>query len=227
MFDFGHYLTNKINIKGKKFIPVFLHFLVVLTIFILMFVFKDGDFKVLGIKLTGYYAIFYSFGYVFNLYIKSVFSTSKKGVILNYVILSLSLVILLFEVFYFESIYDFDDTNIKYILIRLIGSASAIIVNIFLFDYLAKFKIFNKISSLGRFSLESYYLHVIFLRYINFSVLTPGMAWLMTFTISILLATLVALTLMFMYYIPYLHLILFGRSLSVYQFEKKLPKILR
>ena len=227
-FDFGLYMSNKFKNCLKPIIPVALLLSISLFIAILMLCFTESfDFNILSLKLIAYYAPFYCFGFIFHLIINSGLTNKKTAKIIVYIVIAIAFVVLNFECLYFKSIYSFDDSNIKYLLIRITGSVSSILVCLFVADLLVNLKIFLFISKLGAFSLQSYYFHLIYLRYLTYSSNLIWAQWLISLGSVFLLMTMIAATLIVIYFIPYLHLLLFGKSFSFYKFEKRLPIILR
>lgn len=228
IFDFGLFISTKIRKKVRTFVPVAISLLVSLGIVLLMFSLKNSfNFSTLSLKLLAYYIPFYCFGYFFHYIVSKGMFRYKKGTLLSIVFLVFSLTVVTFEIFFFDSIYSFDDGNIKLVLIRVLGSVCAVYVCVFGADLLCKFKIFRIIAKGGMFSLEAYYLHIIFLRFLNYSNENNALQWLISIGSSVLLLFLVALLLVIIYFIPFLHLVLFGKSFSFYKFEKRLPKIFR
>ncbi len=222
VFDFGLYLANKIKNKFSIVMPLITSISVSLIIVVLSFLLKDRfDFSVLSLKLIAYYIPFYCFGYLFHFLLPKI----NKWKIASLIVIALAFIILAFECFYFKSIQEFDDGNIKYVAIRYIGSISAIIVSLFIANYLTKLKFISRLSKFGQYSLQSYYLHIIFLRLINFSSGEVALQYLLSFGVTAIMIAMTAGALIIMYFIPYLHLLVFGRSKSIYKFEKKLPKI--
>ena len=223
IFNLGILISNKIKFKLSIFIPFAVSTLFSVIVFVLMFVFGSKfNSQVLSVKLIAYYMPFYCFGNIFNLFIKSELSNKKVSDICLKIIVVLSFVILLFECFYFKSIYSFDDSNIKFLLIRIIGSVASIIVCVFVFGLLSKISLFKKASQLGKYSLQSYYLHIIILKFISWSSDVVLTQWLLCIGAFFLLVASVAVCLVVFYYIPFMNLILFGKSKSKYKFEEKL-----
>ena len=75
--------------------------------------------------------------------------------------------------------------------------------------------------------MQSYYLHILFLRILPFSASGAAMQWLLSFGTAILLAMMVGVACLILHFIPFANLVLFGKSRSFYAFERRLPKILR
>ena len=158
--------------------------------------------------------------------INGVMFLEKKPInVISYIIIALMTSVLLFECFYFKSIYEFDDSRISLLLIRIIGSVCAILVCTFLANLLCKFKTQRIISKCGAFTLESFYIHLLFLRHMKFSTGNGFIYYFQSFGVSLLLLAIVAFITIVMYFVPYFHLLIFGKSFSRYEFEKKLPKV--
>ncbi len=226
-FDFGLYISSKTNFRFSFLIPVLISFLISLVIVLLMVSNKNLDFSILSLKLIAYYTPFYCFGYLFHLLVLTRIFEKKNFVVFSYCILVLSTLFVLFECFYFESIFSFDDSNIKYIALRVLGSVCSILIALYLADILTKFKSLRRISYFGSFSLQTYYLHILYLKMINFSSDVVFIQWLLCFLSVLILCGLVFASILVCYFAPYLHLVLFGKSFSVYNFEKRLPPIFK
>ena len=223
IFDIGLYFSNFIRNKFSQFFPVFLALLICAFATISMFIPNNNfNYSILSIKLICYYIPFYCFGFLFHKIIKNNFFISKGGKIISLVLFLICLIILLFECLYFKSIYSFSDNSIKEIFIRILGSFASIYVVFTSFYTVSKMKFFKKIAFLGSYSLQSYYLHIIFLGFFNFSI--PGVfsQWLSTFAIACILIIMIALSLLLIYFIPFSHLFLFGKSFSFYKIEKQM-----
>ncbi len=228
VFDFGLYISNKIRSKISFLAPVIFSGMLSIIIVLLMFIIKGKfDFSVLALKLIAYYIPFYCLGYLIHIFVNSDFSQKKHAQNLFCIIAGISFIVVVFISFYFKSIYSFDDSNIRYVLIRVVGSIASILFCTFIADKVIKFVFFAKVSRYGTYSLQSYYLHVIFLGILNFSAESTLHQWLLSFGAAGLMIIMVAITMIILYFIPYSHLILFGKSFSYYKFEEKLPKILR
>ena len=224
VFDLGMYLANKMKSWIRLLLPVAFVLTVSATIILLMFFLRDRfDFSILSFKLIAYYIPFFSLGYLFHLLLPRI----VKYKIMNFVVAIVCFLVLVFEVFYFKSIASFDDSSIKYVLIRCIGSTSAIVVSLVLGNCAVKLKFLASLSRFGAFSLESYVLHVRYFALIHFQSETVPIQFLFAFLSFLLLLAMVIATMVILYFIPYAHLCLFGKSFSRYSFEKKLPKILR
>lgn len=228
-FDFGLYLSNKISFKFNYLIPVLISAIISGSIIVLIFLFgKEYDFSHLSLKLIAFYFPFYCLGYLSCLFLRWAHLESKASIIVVICVFVSCLAILLFICFYFESVYAFSDTDLKYLLIRVVGSVSAIFVCTFIADYAVRLSPFLKIAKFGSFSLQTYYLHIVFMGIIVFSTSDVAIIqWIQAFSFSALFIVLVIITMVVIYFIPYVHLILFGRSFSYYRFEEKLPPILR
>lgn len=228
IFDFGLFLSNFVKGFFSILLPVLitcsLSFLIMATMFIPN---NSFNYSILAIKLISYYIPFYCLGYLTHLLILSKFFDKKIVRIISYVFISFCLCILVFECLYFKSIHSFDDFNIFYLIIRVLGSVSSIFVLLFLFDLIVKNRLISKISTFGAYSLQTYYLHIVYLKILDFSADSILHQWLLSFSISLLLIAMVAITLIAIYFVPFLHLVLFGKSFSYYKFERKLPNILR
>lgn len=227
LFDSGIYLSSFLPHKVAKFFPVLLTLSVSLAIIVLIAFCKGFNSSILSFKLLAYYIPFFCLGYLFRLLLFTDFFTTKKGSIFAVLFFLLSVAVLFFEIFFFDSIYAFDDSNPKYLFIRFIGSLFGVYFFIFIADLLCRTKFFIQVSRVGKFSLESYYLHIIVLRFLNFSANEPLYQWLISIGASLLLIISVGLIIAVSYFIPFSHLLLFGKSFSPYKFEKKLPKIFR
>lgn len=228
IFDFGLYLSNFIKNKFSFLFPVIISFFVSIFVITTMIIPNNSfNYSILAIKLIAYYIPFYCLGYLVHLLIISGFLENRTPKIICYLFISICSVILIFECFYFKSIHSFDDSNILYIFIRIVGSVSSIFVLLFLFDKIANYSFIKKVSSLGSYTLQTYYLHIVFLKLLNFSSEYVTYQWLLSLSISLLLIIMVVFTLAVIYFIPFLHLIIFGKSFSFYKFERKLPDILK
>ena len=200
-------------------------------LFILLFVLmkvigSNFDFSILSLKLIAFYTPFYCVGYIFYLLVTHLKET-KLLIIAFHLLFIVCSGVALFVCIYFDSIYYFDDSNVKYLFIRMFSSLCSIYCLFYLVNYIVKFKTICKISKLGAFTLQSYYLHIIYIRYLTFSSPFVHQQWFISIGVFFLLISMVIATVAVVYFIPYLHLILFGKSFSKYKIEKKLPLILR
>ncbi len=226
IFNFGLYLSVKFCGERifSKFIPVLIEMSFALFLLVLIFSGKiDG--KILGVKLIAYYSCFYCAGYLFNLLVNSSLMDKKVTNVVMYCFLGISIIYVLFVCIYFQSIYSFDDSSIKHLIIRISSSFASVYSFFYLIDLICRLECSRKISFFGRFSLQTYYLHIIFLRFINFSSNDALMEWLIAIGATTALVLIVALVLIAIYFIPFLHLLMFGKTYSFYKFEKKMPKI--
>ena len=228
IFDFGLYLSNKFKSKFKVFTPVIISIAFSILIIALMFIVKDRfDFNILSLKLIAFYFIFYCLGYLFHLLVNTGIFKNNKVQIVTYVIVALAFGLLLFECLFFDCIYAFDDSSIKYQFIRIMGCIASVIVFTFLFDLAVRCSFISKLSKFGAYSLQSYYLHLIFLRFLTYSSDVYSIQCVISISTAMLLVAMIAATLIVIYFIPYLHFVLFGKSFSCYSFEKRLPKVFR
>ena len=158
VFDFGLYISNKIRSKISFLAPVIFSGMLSIIIVLLMFIIKGKfDFSVLALKLIAYYIPFYCLGYLIHIFVNSDFSQKKHAQNLFCIIAGISFIVVVFISFYFKSIYSFDDSNIRYVLIRVVGSIASILFCTFIADKVIKF-VFAKVSRYGTYSLQSYYL---------------------------------------------------------------------
>ena len=228
IFELGIFVGNKVNKKWSIAIPFIVSAAVCLVIFILMFT-TEFDFSILGFRLLAYYLIFFCFGYLFKLILNSRVLRFKSIQIIIWLVSAIALITLLFEMFYFRSIYSFSDTNILQVLVRMIGSVSSIIVFMVFGNLICSFRFIRKISYFGRFSLESYFIHILVLSFLTYSVVNQSLViqYLTAFGSTLLLVAAISIILLIMYFVPYSHLIIFGKSWSFYKFEQKLPTLFR
>ena len=227
-FDFGLFVSTKIENKASFLVPVIIVAFFTIVVFSSTIIQNnDFNYSILSIKLIAYYIPFFCLGYLFNLCVKTGLFEKKNWKIISYIGLGLCLLIVLFECFHFKSIFEFDDSNFIYLIIRVIGSLSCIFLIVGITDVIINITFFRKISRLGRFSLESYYLHILYLPIFTYSMNNQAGQWGLCFATFNLAVIFVTLTLVIIYFIPFLHLIIFGKSFSYYSIEKKIPLILR
>ena len=228
IFDFGLFLSNKTKRKFSVFLPVFISLTISAAIVTIMFLTNNKlNFNILSIKLIAYYIPFYCFGYLFRLLIIHDLFNRRYIQIIFYCLLGLAFLTLIFECIFYDSIYMFDDANIKYVIVRIVGSVSSIVVFTYLSDLLININFVKRRSRFGAYSLQAYYLHIIFLKFLNYSSDIIVLQWLISIGTSILLLLMIILSLIVVYNIPFLHLILFGKSFSRYKFEKNVPDLLK
>lgn len=228
-FDGATLLSNKIKSRISIFTPDIFCILLSAIIFVFIFVFgKRFDFSTLSIKLFAYYLPFFVFGHLSIIFLKSHLMENKKVSISLVVLFFVSLVILIAEIFLFKSIYRFNDSDLSRLFFRVVGSVCAIIVFLFITDFLTgKYSSCQKISKYGAFSLQSYYLHLLFIKFLNYSTSMVQYQWFLSFVSGCILIGMVIASITVLYFVPLSHLLVFGKSFSFYKFEKKLPKILR
>jgi hypothetical protein len=182
----------------------------------------------LGVRYFVYYSPFYCLGYVTRL-IKPLFDKFRKRSRLCLLLASfatlISCFVFFFEIFYFKSIVNFDDSSIKYLLFRMIGSACGCYFWLFVCEQICKTKIGLFTSKGGFFSLQCYYLHMLAIscKFLpeKDSFLADSAPGVYCFGLTNLLLVLVAAFLVLMYFIPYSYFLVFGKSFSVFSFEKK------
>lgn len=226
VFDFGTFLSAKWAFKGSTLVlptAVSASFCL-LALFVPRFLGVSGT--VLATKLFAYYIPFFVFGFLARAFLKSQALSSAKPWV-PWTVFGIALCIVLFEVFYFPSIPAFDDNSLLFVAIRVLGSVASILVHLFLASLLTESHKLDRFAFLGSFSLQSYYLHILFLRFLPFSTDAPALQWLLSFGCAFLLVLMVAATCLVLHFLPYANLVLFGKSRSHYAFEKRLPAILR
>lgn len=232
LFTIGQYIANKIH--GKNALKVLTPPLLILipaAICAIYMVASKQDLSLLGLKYFAYYSVFYIAGYFINLLLKHLSSKEIPHVgIWNLVVFLVTTAIFLFIAIYFKGIINYSDTNIRQLLIRLAGSFTSSISIILACYYLSKKfpRFIGFISKAGRYSLEIYYLHMLFLRlpFLNdfsYSVVTDpaSQVWNCIWIVLLMLA-LCAATIAVLYFIPFLNIPVFGKSRSFYKFEKAL-----
>ena len=216
------YITFKKNIRAKYWYPLVLPLKMGILWFLFLKLFKILPFTAY-FRLCLYYSVYILFGY----YLLVLFdlSKNKKRLIKKVWIVSMcvSLLCFFFIIFYFKNIYGFDDNNIYYICIRILGSVSGIIVLSSICFYLIKYKISRYISFGGMFTIQIYYIHVLFLPFIpmvdNLNIVSQLGATILWNVAFILGSLLIVFT---FYFVPYLNFIIFGSHFSGYKFEKQL-----
>lgn len=98
----------------------------------------------------------------------------------------------------------------------------ALLSNIAFIQLLRKGKLFNLLVKNGRFTLEIYFIHLIVLYCFNsFNLISVNYSYLVALSLYLLCFIASYLIIIMSYYLPFLHLIIFGRSYSKYSFEKK------
>jgi fucose 4-O-acetylase-like acetyltransferase len=222
VFDIGVYVSSKAEGAMQKAIPLLIAFIAfgILTAFYISGV-VQGTF--LGIRYFIYYLPFYCLGYVFHLLKKSKYATRKRYGILKIVLAVVGALILIFEVFYFESIINFPDTG-KYLFLRILGSVGGCYFLYFISSYIVKWKPMAFVAKGGKYTLEIYFLHLVFIGLMPVidAEASTSQQWGMTIGVWFALMAITAAVLLVMYFLPFCHLLVFGKSWSFYSFEKRL-----
>ncbi|MGD6730445.1 MAG: acyltransferase family protein [Pleomorphochaeta sp.] len=146
---------NRNRIGYNKFIYEILFIFV--SIFLLYLIGKKSNFKILGLKYTLYYIPYYYIGYKSDYIIKNVKLLD---------ILSFSSFIIYFILISSFNFYSVPDDS-PLVTLRILASLSGclLIVNISMkIDFSKVPKLFNKISFIGRYTLEIYVLHYFFIK---------------------------------------------------------------
>lgn len=220
-FDIAVYVSSKFKNKYVQYlIPVvFLGFIAL--IYTILFYKGILPSTFLCIKYVSYYTVFYLAGYIIKIIKTYDFTKTQWFKITYWVVFSIATCLFLFEIFYFKNIMNFDDSIIN-IIIRIIGSFSGFFLLYILCDLACKTSIGNTIAKGGKYSLNIYYLHYVLHFFAPDQVMTDSINWATINTIYFVVLCTVLACILLIYYIPFLHLILFGRSWSKYDFEKKL-----
>lgn len=130
-------------------------YLLLLVPFAVLFIYRP---EIIDTKLIVYYSIFFLFGYCFS-FLYQQFEFVKKS-IFNVAIGIISLIALIVVMILHPTIIS-DAETIPNIIIRIIGSVSAIIAVFEFVSLLSKIKLFSFVSKFGRISLEFYYVHLL------------------------------------------------------------------
>jgi surface polysaccharide O-acyltransferase-like enzyme len=224
VFEFGLYFASKT--KNKKLglvIPLLTSFIFFLPLLLLVYKGIIPS-KTLGIKLFVYYIPYYCIGYLIKQVRKGKLLVTDRWKKLRYVLLLISCSVFLFEVFYFDSIENFPDSDWAFLLIRVAGSLSSCYCFGFLAYWLVRFKTFRFLSKAGMYSLECYYLHIFCFRFLKFGVANQVyLQWATAIGAWFLILAIVTGTLVVIYFVPFSHMILFGKPWSYLLKRKKRP----
>lgn len=226
LFDVSIFVSSRFhNESFSEWFPLITSF-VVLCVLLVLYYFKAFSGEFLGLKLWLFYLPFYSLGYSFRIFKKwKLFSgeNTKLRNVVVWVSLGVFMFSYLFISFYFPSVAKFDDSNVFYVAIRIFGSLCGSLLFIVVFYYLSRFQFLSKISKGGRFTLECYYFHILINRLIP--SLSEGTAvaiqWGYVFGLFFFLIAVTAVAIIISYFVPFLHLLVWGKSWSKYSFEKQ------
>jgi len=221
-FSISKFISNKLkNICKFKYInTITFSGLYILFLLITALVGYKVGFNFLGAKYIIYYSAFYYFGYIYkslfeNIILKKLNDKTKS--IVEWSIFGVSAVAFAVIICCFKNIYKFDDFKIDELLVRTLGSVFGL-----LFSYLFAKLIVGRINckfSLGKLSLEFYYIHILVLRIIEFKVSTSPE---LTVFISFVVVSLVTLALSILVnLIPFVHYALFGTKPNLKLLNKK------
>lgn len=224
VFDIGVYLSSKTKGIFQKIIPFFVCFFVfALCLFLFLKGYVEGTF--LGIRYFIYYLPFYCLGSLYRIFKNITKIPRKTESWIKAIAFFVSLLIFLFEIFYFKSIVSFPDSGI-FVFYRVFGSICGCYAVSVGMSLLSKIQFFVFLSRAGKYSLEMYYLHMLFLMLMppSDSALSLFQQWGMAFGIWAALISITFAVLAVIYFVPFSHLLFFGKSFSFYQFEKKIFK---
>lgn len=226
LYSFCAYIESKFHIKSifisKCFSPVM--FGVILISLLGIYLLFKIDLHYFGFNLLILNSIFYLFGAIFSNLLKTPFvKLLCRKTLIQIIIGTICLCFTLFCSFYFKSINALPDTNILYIFIRVAGSISSVyslLVLLKIFDHLLSLQL---ISIPGHFSLEIYYIHSLILLITGTGFLRPINNEIIISTVFFLILIISSYLILFVICcVPFFHLILFGKSKSIYNFEKRL-----
>lgn len=223
---FGIYFSSKFKHKVIRAIAPYIFAILVFTPLVILILKGFIPGQTLGIRLFVFYLPFYCIG-SFGKGVKTRFfgkhQGEKKTKAVGWVVFASLAAIFIFEIFYFDSIYSFSDSSIIYLAIRIIGSLSGCYILIFLSYKIKNIRFIKTASKGGQYSLECYYLHILFVKLVDFDYMNSILpAWSVVLLVWIFLVSMVASFLVFCYFVPFLHALLFGKSWSYYSFEKQL-----
>lgn len=218
---------GRLFVKGDKFVNVMIPFIVSFVFFVGLIIylfltdFKYGSF--LETQLIAYYLPIFCIGSLARI-ISSMKWTKKPAFKIPLFVVSIAFT--LFMMFYFDSIHLFPGTNIIYMTLRILGglTGSYTIIRIFIF-LSEKFKEMKVIANLGRYSLETYYLHILFLRYLPIEKISSDLVFtqiLFVIQVTSLLLIFTFLVILITRFVPFIHFIIFGKNNSRYKFERNI-----
>lgn len=213
-FFSGVYCFRKTRGFFKKIAPYIAPIIIAALLLLITFLSKNG--KVLSIQYIAFYYPFFCFGFLFKNIVGSIHDyLNKKTLFLSNALFVLSAVVLLVFILIFKSIQSFPDFDFKYVMLRYIGSIFGCVFFVCLCGYLSKISFVQGFSRFGQYSLEIYYLHILFwksvinISFSDFEIVNFFMCSIILLAIS---AGLIAL----MFFVPFLHLILFGKKFSLF-----------
>ena len=228
-FSFFVFLQNKLfkTIKKnsiRKLIAL-LFYGVFLSIILIFLKIAKINYTFMGFNLVLLNSFYYLFGFfckkIICLDIKRI---SKKGLAIYYISSGLGFLYTWICCFLFKSIYDLPDTNLLYVIMRITASTCSVFSLIAFLKLFSNFLFFKRSSKIGLYSLEIYYIHSLLLKIIDVhwleSIIPNG--WIVSFSWLIILLALSGIALICILCIPFLHLLLFGKTKSYYFFESKL-----
>jgi fucose 4-O-acetylase-like acetyltransferase len=219
-FDIGLYLSSKIKNKtvSTLFPYIFSVLIFVLLAAVVLFFLKGSD--LLGIKLICYYLPFYCFGFLLQQTKVFVNVQNNKKANISPLLFIVSFAIFAIEVVYFKSIFSFPDTSLLFLAIRYIGSVTGVYAVMFSFSKIPVTEAITGISKIGHFTLEFYYLQVIFAGSIS-SLFSNDYSPTNCLILFLLYVVVCALCMLLFYFVPFLHFAIFGKPWSFYSFEKR------
>lgn len=206
----------------SKFCPKFYKLIAPITLivgYIVLIVLRENNvipsYHFLGYDYFVIYTPIFLVGYLLGDYI-----FKKRDKILSIILLIVGFLITLITSIFIKPFLSLGYHIENNLYIYYLLAASSICFYYGLSSLLEDLKVGRLLAFSGRFTLESYFLHLVLIKYwTSFNLNNVFLTSLATFGLFTLCIVNTALVVLILYFIPFGHFLMFGKHLSIYKFE--------